>query len=112
MPQLSYSVSDLQQEVDIATVGDLIHANHVRNLAKKGLAEGHRLKLLHPHSTLYLNLALTHAHKTRNLVVDTSDKYLHLGMAAVHAASFMGQPDEASTQAYVILLSAPCIRDG
>merc|ERR1712012_1002763 len=33
MPQLAYSVSDLQQKVSQATVGDLVHANNVLNLA-------------------------------------------------------------------------------
>ena len=39
MPQLAYSVSDLQQKVSQATVGDLVHANNVLNMAKKNVED-------------------------------------------------------------------------
>ena len=35
MPQLAYSVSDLQQKTKQATIHDLMHANHVYRLAQK-----------------------------------------------------------------------------
>ena len=44
MPQLAYSVSDLQQKVSQATVGDLVHANNVLNLAKKNVEDGQTLR--------------------------------------------------------------------
>lgn len=112
MPQLSYSVPTLQQTMEIASAGDLTHANNVLNLAKKGLNEGHRLKCLHLESSIYLNVYLTDQPKTRKVVIDTSEKDIPLGMATVHDASFMGQPNEASQQAYVILLAMQDIPDG
>lgn len=39
MPQLSYSVSELQQQVDIATIGDFIHSIHVLNIARTAVTE-------------------------------------------------------------------------
>ena len=43
MPQIAYSVSDLQQKVAEATIGDLIHANNVLNQAKKNVEQGQKL---------------------------------------------------------------------
>lgn len=47
MPRLSYSVSDLPHTVEIATVGDLIHANQILNFAKTCVIKGHNLQFLH-----------------------------------------------------------------
>ena len=43
MPQLAYAVSDLQQKVAEATVGDLVHANNVLNAAKRQADQGQKL---------------------------------------------------------------------
>lgn len=87
-PKIAYSVSDLQQKVDIAKVGDLVHAHNILNLAKKLVENGHRLKFLH---------------------LPTDEE---IGMTANHVASFMGQPNEASQQAHAILLSTTKIYEG
>lgn len=105
-------MSGLRQKVEITTVSELIHANHVLNLAKKDIAEGHRLKCFHLESKLYLNLSLTDTSKTRHDAVDISENYRLLGMAAVHDARFMGQPNEAAQPAHVIRVSTQDIFDG
>merc|ERR1711996_94238 len=47
MPQLAYSVSDLQQRTSVATVHDLHHANKVLEWTKRwALVEKQRLKFL------------------------------------------------------------------
>lgn len=59
MPQLPYAVSDLHQNVDIATIGDVIHAKHVLCLAKKLVAAGHKWQVLHLDNALCLGVSLT-----------------------------------------------------
>lgn len=75
MPPLSYSVSDLPQNVETATVGNLPHANNGLSIAKKGLSVGQQLKLLHLDISIYLNVSLTDNPNSRQVVIDTSEKY-------------------------------------
>lgn len=90
MPQLSYSVSDLQQNVDIAMVGDLIHAKDIHNLATQAVINGHTLQLLHLDQDLCLGVPVTEKYNKHRLPSSNMD--LSLGMAAAHDASFMCQP--------------------
>lgn len=61
---------------------------------------------------LYLNMPFVDKAEDRHAIVDTSDNALAWGMVAVHSTLFMGQPNEASQQAYAIVLSAQAIFDG
>ena len=61
MPQLAYHVSDLQQKTAQATVHDLVHANHVLELAKQWSAAGIWLKFLPLEKHVYVNM-FYHAH--------------------------------------------------
>ena len=63
MPQLAYSVSDLQQKVSQATVGDLVHANNVLNLAKKNVEDGQVLRF--PVLPEEIRMELQHSHDPR-----------------------------------------------
>lgn len=72
MPQLSGAVSDLQETVDIATMGGPIHTNHVLNIAKKAVTYGHCLRCLRLDSKLYVNRSYTETSKNRKVVVGTS----------------------------------------
>lgn len=47
MPQLSYSVSELQQDMEITTVGDIIHASVLLNVATKLVPNGHKCQVPH-----------------------------------------------------------------
>ena len=63
MPQLAYSVSDLQQKVSQATAGDLVHANNVLNLAKKNVEDGQVLRF--PVLPEEIRMELQHSHDPR-----------------------------------------------
>ena len=111
MPQLAYSVSDLQQKVAKSTVGDLVHANNVLNQAKRQVAQGQ--KLLFQHLGVDTRIELQHSHRK-----PTKDKKVvrsfpkELGLAAVHDASFMGQPGEGSQMAYCLMLCSTELFEG
>ena len=111
MPQLAYNVSDLQQKVAQATVGDLVHANNVLNLAKKNAQDGQ--KLIFADLGDDVTLQLQHSCK-RKSKADRSLRKLtsKLGMAAVHDASFMGQPGEGSQSAYCLMLCSTNLYEG
>lgn len=63
MPRRSYSVLDLQQTVERATVGDLIHANHILNWANKLVLNGHTLQFPHLDQDLCLGVSVTEKYK-------------------------------------------------
>ena len=86
MPQLAYAVSDLQQNVEQATVGDLVHANNVLNTAWRSVQQGQKLRFLDLGPDLTWEVQHSHPKaKPRRIPTD-------LGFAAIHDASFMGQP--------------------
>ena len=88
MPFLAYSVSDLQQKVGEATVGDLVHANNILGIAKRSVQQGQKLKFMNfGHESV-------------------------IGMAAVHDASFMGQPKGGSQQAYALMICPTELYEG
>ena len=116
MPQLAYSVSDLQQKVAQATVGDLVHANNVLNAAKRQVAQGQKLnfKDLGPD---VLRVDVQHSMKhiktaKKKFSPFTRLNFPNLGMAAVHDASFMGQPKEGSQSAYCLMLCSTKLYEG
>ena len=106
MPQLSYAVSHLQQQVEQATVSDLVHANNVLNMAKKSVQQGHRQKNLDWGPDLIWEVQHSHPkEKPRRIPKD-------LGFAAIHDASFMGQPKEGSQSAYCLMLCSTKLYEG
>lgn len=110
MPQLSYSVSDLHQNVETATVCYLIHAHNVLCLARQLVDTGHKLHVLHLDNELDLGVSLTEQNKTRLAHRDT--QHIQMGMAIAHDASFMDQAGESSQQAYAFLLATKIFVDG
>ena len=108
MPQLAYSVSDLQQKVSQATVGDLVHANNVLNLAKKNVEEGQTLRS--PVLPEDIRMELQHSHDPRP--EQTLKKERAIGFGAIHDASFMGQPRDGSQQAYALMLAPTQLYEG
>ena len=101
MPQLAYSVSDLQQKVSQATVGDLVHANNVLNLAKKNVEDGQVLRF--PVLPEDIRMELQHSHDPRP--EKTPKKERAIGFGAIHDASFMGQPRDGSQQACALMIA-------
>ena len=108
MPQLAYSVSDLQQKVSQATVGDLVHANNVLNLAKKNVEEGQTLRF--PVLPEDIRMEMQHSHDPRP--EQTPKKERAIGFGAIHDASFMGQPRDGSQQAYALMLAPIQLYEG
>ena len=111
MPQICYAVSDLQQKVAEATVGDLVHANNVLNQAKRQVNENQKLRFLQLGDTCGIQIQHSDTtrrhHKRQQHTVTTK-----LGMAAVHDASFMGQPREGSQSAYCLMLCSTQLFEG
>ena len=108
MPQLAYSVSDLQQKVSQATVGDLVHANNVLNLAKKNVEDGQTLRF--PVLPENIRMEMQHSHDPRP--EQTPKKERAIGFGAIHDASFMGQPRDVSQQAYALMLAPTQLYEG
>ena len=111
MPQLAYAVSDLQQRVAEAKIGDLVHANNVLHGAMRNVQMGQKLKFLPLGDDV--RLELHHSDTTRK---GQSRKYrrlpANLGLAAVHDASFMQQPKEGSQAAYCLMLCSTKMYEG
>ena len=97
-----------------ATVGDLVHANNVLNMAKRNVAQGQKLVFadLGPNTRLDLQHSLVHDHKTKRKPGSIRLKFPELGLAAVHDASFMGQPNEGSQYAYCLMLCSTDLYEG
>ena len=120
MPQLSYSVSDLQQRVATATVGDLMRANNVLNSAKRDVSRGQKLHFKDLGQQDHVRWDVQHSHKSsRSKTSGASWKHTSvnclpkaLGMSAVHDASSMGQLGEGSQSAYCIMLSSTQLYEG
>ena len=111
MPQISYDVSDLQQKVAESTVGDLVHANNVMNAAKRQAHQGQ--KILFQQLGEDVRLEVQHSDKTRDKARGKIKRLpVGLGMAAVHDASFMGQPKEGSQSAYCLMLCSTKLYEG
>ena len=109
MPQLAYAVSDLQQKVAKATVGDLVHANNVLNVAKRSVQQNQKLNFRDIGETP--RMELQHSHRpTKKSKPGRLVK--GLGMAAVHDASFMGQPNDGSQSAYCLMLCSTKMYEG
>ena len=112
MPQLCYAVSDLQQKVAQATISDLAHANNVLHSAKRSVQQGQKLKFVDLGPDCRMEIQHSYRkHKPQNRRV-TEDSQAKLGFAAVHDASFMGQPKEGSQSAYCLMLCSPRMYEG
>ena len=104
MPQLAYSVSDLQQKTSRATVHDLHHANKVTDWTKKlALVDKQKLKCLPFKGNVSVDVVYSE-HDSKKRARKQSERLKKLGLAAVHDASFAGQPDHGSQGGYVIML--------
>jgi len=119
MPQLAYNVSDLQQKVSEATIGDLIHANNVLNGAKRNAQM--KQKLIFGDLGEDFGMHVHHAYNPSDSKKSkpkgkgkgrVQTKLYDLGLAAVHDASFMGQPREGSQQAYALMLCSTKLFEG
>ena len=112
MPQLAYSVSDLQQRVAEATIGDLVHANNVLASAKRQVAMGQVLQFKDLGDDV--RVEVHHSCKAGKHHRSQSKKlnFPYLGLAAVHDASFMGQPKEGSQGAYCLMLCSTKLYEG
>ena len=108
MPQLAYSVSDLQQKVSEATVGDLVHVNNILNLAKKNVDDGQTLRF--PILPDQVRMEVQHSHEMKP--EKTPKKERAIGFGAIHDASFMGQPRDGSQQAYALMLAPTQLYEG
>jgi len=111
MPQLAYHVSDLQQKTKSCTVHDLAHANKVTEWAKKWALEDHqKLKFLPFKGDVSLNMVYSerdpNSRSKRQL-----DRKKRLGLAAIHDASFGGQPEFGSQAGYIIMLADTALYD-
>ena len=112
MPQLAYAVSDLQQKTSGATVKDLVHANCVLTTAKNWAFKDNQCLMFRPISASgpsKVGLEWTRR-RYQSGKEDLSDK--QLGVAAVHDAGFMGQPNGGSQQGCAILISSTDLYDG
>ena len=104
MPQLAYSVSDLQQKTSKATVHDLHHCNKVFEWCKRwALIDKQRLKFLPFKGPVSVDMVYTE-HDSNKRSHRKAERLRKLGLAAVHDASFAGQPDYGSQGGYVIML--------
>ena len=120
MPQLCYLVSDLQQKVAISTVGDLVHANNVLNQAKRWALQNKQclsFKDLGPNACNNVRLDTYHSYqapkkKKQRMPFPASLLQQNLGLAAVHDASFMGQPNDGSQSAYCLMLCSTQMYEG
>ena len=110
MPQIAYAVSDLQQKVAQAEVNDLVHANNVLFAAKRHAKQGQ--KLLFQDLGPDVRLEVQHSGGKRSKFTKTKLAYPNLGLAAVHDASFMGQPGEGSQSAYCLVLCSTKLYEG
>ena len=99
---------NLQQKVSQATVGDLVHANNVLNMAKKNVEDGQVLRF--PVLPGEIRLELQHSHDPRPDM--TPKKERAIGFGAIHDASFMGQPNDGSQQAYALMLAPTQLYEG
>ena len=88
MPQLAYAVSDLQQKTEGSTVKDLVHANRVLTTAKNWACRDNQCLIFRP-------IAATGPAKV-GLEWSRRRSEKQLGLAAVHDAGFMGQPNGGS----------------
>lgn len=93
-----------------ATKSDLIHANNVLGLAKTFVNAGHTLQFLQLDNDMCLGVSLMEKTKMRKAVGGFQD--VSLGIATVHDASCLGQPNEAYPHAYTSLLATKTICDG
>ena len=104
MPQLSYSVSDLQQRTSVATVHDLHHANKVLEWTKRwALVDKQKLKFLPLKGNLSVDMVYSE-HDPKNRLRKQEERKAKLGLAAIHDASFAGQHDFGSQGGYIIML--------
>ena len=104
MPQLAYSVSDLQQKTSCATVHDLSHANNVLKLAKQW-AENDKQTLQFKPFKGDVSLGCVVTRERLNKKQRDDDRKTRLGIGAIHDASFMQQPGEGSQYGYAIMLA-------
>ena len=112
MPRLAYAVSDLQQKTSGAIVKDLVHVNRVLTTAKNWAFKDNQCLIFRPISASgpsKVGLEWTRR-RYQSGKEDLSDK--QLGVAAVHDAGFMGQPNGGSQQGYAILISSTDLYDG
>ena len=112
MPQITYSVSDLQQKVSEATVGDLVHANNVLNLAKRHVNQGQKLVFKDLGGDSRLEMQHSNRQPSKKGFLPAKQLPRGIGMAAVHDASFMGQPREGSQSAYCLMLCSTKLYEG
>ena len=104
MPQFAYSVSDLQQKTSKATVHDLHHANEVTDWVKGlALVDKQKLKFLPFKGNVSVDMVYSE-HDSNKRARKQAERLKKLGLAAVHDASFAGQPDYGSQGGYVIML--------
>ena len=89
MPQLAYSVSDLQQKTNQATIHDLMHANNVLRLAQKLALQDKQKLIFRP--LLFgskVNLTLHHS-KGEKQKWSENKSGIEVGLAAIADASLM-----------------------
>ena len=92
MPQLAYHVSDLQQKTSKATVHDLVHANKVTEWARQwALVDKQKLKFLPFKGDVSVGVMYSEHDKDRRRNRQ-GERLKKLGLAAVHDASWGGQP--------------------
>ena len=91
MPQLAYTVSDLQQKTAQATVHDLAHANNALSLAKRWAKEDKQcLRFLPFKGDCHLNCVIkTKPPQSREDKKKERATKIRLGLGAVHDVSFM-----------------------
>lgn len=100
---MDYAVVYRQHRVDITTMGDLIHATN-RLIFAAPVEERHRLRRLHLEHELPRNVGITENAVHNASKAEYPSVARRLDMAAVHDASFVGQPAESSQHACALLL--------
>ena len=106
MPQLSYAVSDLQPKTDQATVHDLTNANNVLNCAKQWASVDKQKLVFRPFDCDVSMAVVMAEHDKHKRKKRANERLKKLGLAAVHDASFMGQPGGGSQYGCAIMLGA------
>jgi hypothetical protein len=111
MPQLSFHVSDLQQKTKSATIHELVHANRVLDWAQQWVNRDKvKLRFLPLKGDVNVNLVYTEQQDSR--YQRQQARMQKLGLAAIHDASWGGQPDMGSQMGYAIMLGSTQLYDG
>ena len=111
MPQLSFHVSDLQQKTKSATKHELVHANRVLDWAQQWVNRDKiKLRFLPLKGDVNVNLVYTEQQDSR--YQKQQARMQKLGLAAIHDASWGGQPDMGSQMGYAIMLGSTQLYDG